>query len=258
MTVAPAFILLLTSSVTAEYRMVPAVIEAGAFYSGANVKIEGEAAAGSQMMVAITGAESSEAFDRKTRFGPVWISGGRVRVSGMPSVFLRFATGPAALLDRGSMARHQLDEAALMARMQVTPASPGDRDDAAIRAGYMALKKDDRVYRFGDSGITTGAPRSDRVPFSLQFHWPKKAPPGTYAVRIFEIRDGAVIREASLSLPVVRIGFPAWLAGLAHTRAPLYGIAAVLVAVMAGFGIDLLTTRVFGKKGRPRTDREVD
>ncbi len=86
------------------------------------------------------------------------------------------------------------------------------------------------------------------APFSLAFRWPKKAPPGNYEVRVYEVVGGAVVRDASVPFSVVRTGFPAWLSALAENRAPLYGATAVLVAVLAGFGIDLLTTRIFGKK----------
>jgi hypothetical protein len=48
----------------------------------------------------------------------------------------------------------------------------------------------------------------------------------------------------------VRTGFPAWIAELAENRASLYGVAAVLIGALAGFGIDFITTRVFGRKRR--------
>ena len=88
----------------------------------------------------------------------------------------------------------------------------------------------------------------ERSTFSLQFQWPKKAPPAEYEVTVYEVRDGAVIRGLAVPIEVVRTGFPAWLAAMAENRASLYGTVAVIIAAMAGFGIDFLTTRLFGRK----------
>ena len=51
-----------------------------------------------------------------------------------------------------------------------------------------------------------------------------------------------------MPIEVVRTGFPAWLAGLAQNQSSLYGLIAVITGVLAGFGIDFLTTRLFGRK----------
>lgn len=93
-----------------------------------------------------------------------------------------------------------------------------------------------------------GQPGDDGTPYILQFRWPKKAPPGEYQIHAFEIRDGEVARQASVTIPVVPTGFPAWLAVLSENRASLYGLAAVLISALAGFGIDFLTTHLFRGK----------
>ncbi len=58
----------------------------------------------------------------------------------------------------------------------------------------------------------------------------------------------AVARQATLPRRVVRTGFSAWQSALAENRSSLYGVTAMLAGVLADFGIDFLTTRLFGKK----------
>ncbi|HTQ57100.1 MAG TPA: TIGR02186 family protein [Bryobacteraceae bacterium] len=233
-----------TSPSPAVFRITPQVIQVGAFYDGAQVSIEGASAPRSQVIVAITGPDRQERFKRKVRFGPVWVNAGRVRISGAPSLILRFSAGPiAALLDRQTIASLRLDESSLQARMHIDP--PTDpAADAALRSSYLALKRSQGTYAFSDRGVSMGQPDEDCVPYSLHFHWPPKAPPAQYTVTVYEVRDGAIV----MPLSVVRTGFPAWLASLAETRASLYGLTAVLIGALAGFGIDFLTTRLFGKK----------
>lgn len=227
----------------------PKVIEVGAFYEGANVRVEGVAPPGSQMIVTVTGSERPEAFNRKARFGPIWLNAGKVRISGAPSLFLRFSAGRVLVQqDRECMAGRELDQAAVTERIHIDPVPPDSRTAAALRADYLALKQGDGVYLFTNSGIAAGPPQADGVPYTLRFRWPKKAPPGEYYIHAYAVRNGAVESQASAAIPVVRAGFPAWLAGLAENQASLYGITAVLIGALAGFGIDFLSTRLFGKK----------
>ena len=227
----------------------PRRIEVGAFYDGATVKVEGVAEAGSQVIVTVVGSDAEERFNRKGRLGPIWLNSGKVRISGVPSLFLRFSAAPVGtLLSRDSVARHGLDKESLMQRMRADPRAPGDRGDARIRADYLSLKEADGSYAFGDGGIQVTENGGRDAAFTLAFRWPKKAPPAMYEVRVYEARNGEVVRETSMPLEVVRTGFPAWLAGIADGRPSLYGITAVLAGALAGFGIDLLVTRLFGRK----------
>jgi hypothetical protein len=226
----------------------PRVVEVGSFYNGTAVRVEGRTAAGSQLVVTVTGSDREERFTRKERVGPIWLNSGKLRISGAPSLFLRYSTGPvAAMLGEDAMARDRLDERSLMARMRIEPQSPERPGDSAIRNDYVALRKSGGTYVFGNGGIVVkesgGSPS-----FALDIRWPKRAPPATYEVRVYEVVQGAIVREASATLSVVRTGFPAWLAGMAANRAPLYGVVAVLIAALAGFGIDRLSTLLLGKK----------
>ena len=201
----------------------PRIIEVGAFYSGASVRVEGRTAAGAKLVLTVTGSDREERFSRKARFGPIWLNASKLRISGAPSLFLRFSSGPvAAILSQSAIAQNRLDEKSLMARMHIEPQSPDRRDDAAVRNDYMALKKDGGIYAFSDGGV--GIEESgDSASYVFDLHWPKRAPPASYEVRVYEVVQGVVVREASASLSVVRTGFPAWLAEMAANRAPLYG-----------------------------------
>jgi Putative transmembrane protein (Alph_Pro_TM) len=227
-------------------RITPRQIEIGTFYSGADIKVEGMVAAGSKVIVTVVGSDRAETFNRKGRFGPIWLTAGRVRISGVPSLFLRFSSAPVEkILGREAIARYQIDEASLKARMRIEPEENGGAD--AVRSGYLELKRARKTYAFVEHGVIM-ADSADCASFALGFRWPAKAPPGAYEVRVYEVRGGAVTNQTTLPLSVVRGEFPEWLAGLSENHASLYGLTAILVGALAGFGIDFLTTRIFGKK----------
>jgi uncharacterized protein (TIGR02186 family) len=227
-------------------RLTPEVIEIGTFYSGPQVRIEGTVEDGSKPVVVIRGADVTEVFNKKGRVGPIWVNTGEVHISGVPSLFLSFSAEPvSSFLDRATIEEYQLDEAAIKRQMRVEPKA-ADRE--VIQTNYLALKTQMGSYALINDGVKMGQPAAATVPYVVDFVWPRKAPPGTYEVRLYECRDGFVVGQASAPLQVVEVGFPARIAFLAKERAYLYGAVAVMVAVLAGFGIDFLATRLFGKK----------
>jgi hypothetical protein len=230
-------------------RVTPRRIDVGPFYDGAAVAVDGAVAAGSSVVVVVAGSDREEKFNKKGRFGPIWLNSGKVSISGVPSLFLRFSAHPVAgLLSRACIEAHELDRESLARRLRMEPQADSPASGAKLRADYLALKEAEGLYAFGDAGIRLGPQDGECAPFQLQFHWPKQAPPAAYQVRVYEVRDGSVTRELTVPMEVVRTAFPAWLAAMAASRASLYGIVAVLVGALAGFGIDFLTTRLFGGK----------
>lgn len=228
-------------------RITPQVIKVDAFYDGATVRIEGAVDAGSKVLVTVAGPQAEERFNLKGRFGPIWLNAGKVRISGVPSLFLRFSSEPLeTLLEPGTIRERAFDEASLTARMRLEPR--GIRGDARTRADYLALRETDGTYAFHSPGIAMNATEGNMAGFALAFQWPKKAPPAAYEVRVYEIRQRSIVREICLPLEVVRAGFPAWLAETAYRQPSLYGVVAVCAGMLAGFGIDMLTTLLFGKK----------
>ena len=226
-------------------KVTPPVIGMGLFYTGADVRIEGVVSAGSKVAVVVRGGQRSEVFNRKVKTGPIWITSGKVAISGVPSLFLRFTDGMLRdSLAREDIDRYQLDQSAIQRQMEVHP----DHDHEVMVASWLSLKALDGTYALVRDGVKMEQPRNGAVPFSVRFPWPRKSPPGQYTVRVYEYRERAVVATSEVSLPVERVGFPAWLAAVVQQRSLIYGLMAVLVAAVAGFGIDLLVALIFGRK----------
>lgn len=230
--------------------LTPPSIEMGAFYNGADVRIEGRVERGASPIVAVRGADSKEAFNKKGRSGPIWVNAGKVEISGVPSLFLCFSAAPVrALLGPESIDKHRLDEAALKRHLLIEPAK---MDQEVIRDHYLKMKSAEGTLRIFPDGVTMGVPAPGGTPFTVRFQWPKTAPPGTYEVSVYECRDGAITRQSSVPLRVVAVGSPAALGRLAREHGTLYGMIAVLVAAMAGFGMDFVAARLLKRRRRVR------
>ena len=229
----------------------PQTIEMGAFYNGAPIRLEGTVPNGSQVIVIIRGAAKDEVFNKKGRVGPIWINVDKVHVTGTPSLFLRFSSEDMhTFLDRKVIDTFELDELSVTERMHIRTShgEPSVDYRELIQNSYLELKKKDGTYRRVANRVHT-AEVNGTTHYTVLFNWPKTAPPGSYQVEVYACRDRAIVGRSGTVLRLVEVGFPAFIANLAHEHPWGYGLLAVVVAVCAGFGIDAVASRLRPKRG---------
>ncbi len=258
-------------------KLSPETIQMGAFYNGAKVRIEGTAPAGSQVLVVIRGDENNEFFNKKGRVGPIWVNTDKIHVTAAPSLFLSFSSGDvSSLLDRASIEAYQLDEQAIKNRLacrshcrcsttaqhgavsgtlaECTGVEPDPQYRELIRSSYLALKAREGRYQTHPDAVRVVNAAEDDSRYTLELDWPKSAPPASYHVEIYACKNRSVVARTTALLGVVEVGFPAQMAALASGHPWIYGLIAVLAAIIAGFTIDALTVRLRRRSWRnPRT-----
>ena len=102
---------------------------------------------------------------------------------------------------------------------------------AKFRAGLVEVKRREGLYPAAIGQVTVQAGRLFRV--DLPF--PSRLPEGVYDIRVYLVRDGKIVAAVSRPLPVGKVGFSAQLAGWAANDGALYGLGAVLMALLAGW-----------------------
>ncbi len=241
--------------------LAPQRIAMGTFYDGSRIHVTGTAPSGSGILIVFRGSEQDEFFDCKGREGFIWLNADKIHVKHAPSLFLTFGSGSnSALLDPLSLNRYVLDEGALAARIRCLrhckcnrtgnqANEDGARDQVPdpayakmLLTSFFALKEHEGRYA-ARAGAVRLKPENGETRYSLQLEWPKSALPGKYQVEVYACRDHGVIARSATVLEVAEIGFPAYMANLSTEHRWIYGICAVLAAMLAGFGIDGLTSR---------------
>jgi Putative transmembrane protein (Alph_Pro_TM) len=254
----------------------PDAIQMGAFYNGAKMRIEGTAPSGSQVLVVIRGDEHDELFNKKGRVGPIWVNTDRIHVAFTPSLFLSFSsTDVTALLDPTSIEAYQLDEQAIKNRLasrshckcdtttrhhtwsgaieQCAGVEPDPRYRELIRNSYLDLKSRQGRYQTHLNAVRMANATADNSRYSVDFDWPRSAPPDSYRVEVYACKNRSVVDRTSAQLRVVEVGFPEQMVTLSRGHPTLYGLIAVLAAILAGFTIDALTVRLRWRSwGNPR------
>ena len=107
--------------------------------------------------------------------------------------------------------------------------------------GLVSLKEKEGLYDMDEHGIRL---EPDGL-FLHRFRIPDKVTVGSKTVTAYAIKDHRVIRTYQQKLEVDQAGAVKWLTELAYDHSALYGIVAVLVAVVAGLGV----SKLFGGKG---------
>jgi uncharacterized protein (TIGR02186 family) len=71
--------------------------------------------------------------------------------------------------------------------------------------------------------------------FSTSVQFPANVPEGAYRAEVFLIRDGKMISAETTPLFINKTGFLWQINFYAHSQPELYGIAAILIALFAGW-----------------------
>ena len=232
-------------------KLTPETIEMGAFYNSVRLRMEGTAPSGSKVMVVLRGATKDEVFNKKDRVGPIWVNVDKVHVSGPPSLFLRFSSEDVhTFLDRQAIDAYALDELSIRNRMRIRT-EHGLRDPEALKAigdHYIDLKKKDGSYRRIANRVRVDEIGNGEARYTLEFGWPKLATPGSYQVEVYACRDGLIVGQSGTIMQLNEVGFPAFMSNAAREHPYGYGLLAVILAIIAGFGIDALAVLLGGAK----------
>ncbi|MFZ0960191.1 MAG: TIGR02186 family protein [Terriglobia bacterium] len=231
-------------------KVTPPTVGMGTFYGGAKVHVAGVAEAGSKVIVVVRGPSVAEVFNKLGRVGPIWVNTGKVSISGVPALLLVFSSESLnTCLNAAALDRYQLDLESLKKHMRIETKAP-DRDRVAD--DFLVFKAHRATYRITSGSVHLGAPDQGELPYSLDFEMPRSAKPGKYQVSVLECRKGEVANQSDVDLGLVEVGFPALVARLAKEQASLYGIMSIIIAMVAGFGIDFIASRVFKRKAAAR------
>jgi hypothetical protein len=217
--------------------VVPDRVEIGAFYRGSEVSISGTIPVGAEAVVEVTGKETAEKLLRKGRRGGLWMNVGELEVRGVPSLYLAMSTS-SVLLSQAT-GGGAWGYPALTRKMEL--AGPGTAaEQAQLRDQFIKLKESQGLFGVFPGALTVASGPGNSRTVKGVFTLPTKIKPDTYKVRLSVIEQGKVTAVDPGELTVVMAGFPAMLKELAHNHALLYGVLAVVIAIVTGFSMGYL------------------
>lgn len=216
-------------------------------YHGATLSVTGENTAGDELIIRIgnTSGEAHYKYMGKAG-GFFWMKKGDVGFKNVPGVYLLATSRDIEhLLDPAGQKANQIGYEALKETAEMESASAElNGNEAKWKDEFIRFKEQQNLYAIHSGTITRQHGQASDT-YVAEVAWPYQAPPGTYTVETMAVRDGQVVERAETSFTVARSGMVAWLSNLAFNRPAVYGIMAVVIAIIAGFAVGM----VFRKGG---------
>ena len=183
-----------------------------------------------EIVVVVQGPPARETVLRKERFLGLWLNTGRQRFDDVPAYYFIAASAPLQrLLARGAGGEILSLDDRLSTIRPVRQRSPAQL--AEFRQGLVEVKRREDLYPANFGQVTVQASRL----FRAELPFPSRLPEGVYDVRAYLLRDGKIVTAVSRPLPVGKVGFNAELAGWSVQEGPLYGVGAILMALVLGW-----------------------
>ncbi len=182
-----------------------------------------------EIVVVVVGPPGRETVMRKQRVLGLWLNTGRQSFDDVPAYYAIAASQPLQrLLARGSGEILSLEDR-LATVKPVGERSP--EEVAQFRNGLVEVKRSEGLYPAVIGQITVQAGRLFRV----ELPFPSGLDEGVYEIRTYLLREGKIVAAVSRPLPVGKVGFSAQLAGWAAHDGALYGLGAILMALLVGW-----------------------
>lgn len=194
---------------------------------------------GSEVVVLVKGPLGEQVVRRKSRVGPIWLNTREIAFKGTPAYLALAASRPLEqLVPPAERARYQLGAEHLPLE-PIGAAGSSERELAEFRAALTRNKVRQGLWA-ADLGKVSFL--GDRL-FRTTLAFPANVPPGTYQVQVLEVRDGVVTSAQSSALSISKVGLEADLYNFARQQPALYGLAAIVIAIAAGWGASLVFER---------------
>ncbi|MSO92781.1 MAG: hypothetical protein EXQ86_05195 [Rhodospirillales bacterium] len=200
-------------------------------FVGTRLVLFGSAESRGDVVVVVRGPLQDAVVRRKERVAGIWVNRTEVAFRNIPSFYTVAANRPVAeFLPKDVADIHEIG----LANLEVLPEDP-DKYSAEqlheFREALIRNKQREGLYKRDVGNVIFLSPRL----FRTAIVFPANTPVGTYGIEVYLIRNADIAAHHTTLLNVRKFGIEASLYDFAHQHAALYGLLAILIAMMAGW-----------------------
>lgn len=183
-----------------------------------------------EVIVTVEGPSTPLIIRKKNRVAGIWINQDRVRIDAAPSFYAVATTGPlSTILSETDNLRHRITIPRAIRAIGLT--GEATESDAFVDA-LLRIRRDNGAYRSMQGAVQL----SDETLFRTDIVLPANLTEGEYKVRLFLTRDGRVVDHQDRVIFVRKEGMERFLFNLSRDQPLLYGLLALALAGLAGWG----------------------
>ena len=187
--------------------------------------------------IVLKGPAQSIIIREKEKVAGIWVNAEALRYRSAPSFYAIASSRPiAALVDARTRAIYELG----LDSLQLSPASaaPSAVQDRFTRGLVEQRRR---------TGLFVEAPRAVEITggvlYRARLTIPARVPTGRFTAETFLIRDGRVLAAAVRDIDVRKTGFERFVTRAADRHAILYGLTAVALSALLGWGAGRIARR---------------
>lgn len=200
-------------------------------FTGTTVTLFGVNGGGSDIIVTVIGPRTEQVVRRKDRIAGIWINADGMTFGEVPQYYFVASSRPIDEIAHPDLrARLELG----LDHLSLRPLEATERDIASIEAFRDALIRNKQRADLYSAEVSPVRFVGEQL-FRTDVPFPANVPPGIYQVQVFEMVDGQVRDAQRSTLVISKIGLEAEVFDFAQNRAPLYGIAAIVISIAAGW-----------------------
>ena len=201
-------------------------------FTGAEVLMFGAVDGEGDIVVVITGPPEDVVVRNKQRIAGIWVNAQTIRFEGVPNFYAVASTRPLSEIATPDVRENQQIGAENIA-VTVSIADRGRPAEelTTFRAALIRNKQNEGLFSREPGEITV---LSNRL-FRTGIHFPANMATGAYTASVYLFHEGNAVQSISTPILVEKVGVGAEIYNFAHRQSALYGIAAIIIAVFAGW-----------------------
>ena len=188
------------------------------------------------LAIVVRGPPAPITLRKKGRVAGIWINTDSVRFETAPGFYSVATSAPIkSLVDERNASIWEIG----VDYLQLSPTSGDSAQVAEFTRGLVDLRRRSGLWHEGEGaiGLTQNILYQARIPI------PAAVPVGAYTAEIYLIRRGRVIARAATPITIGKSGFERWVYVAAQQHGLAYGLAAVALALLAGWLAGLVVRR---------------
>lgn len=211
-------------------------------FKGSELLLFGAKQTDGDIIVVVRGPEKDTSMRLKERIMGVWVNTDEVIFEKAPTYYALAATKPVEFILPKAVLEHEKIGTEYLGLKAI--AAPEGADKATIqnfRAGLIRNMVRRALYSSKNSPVDLVGKQL----FRTNLWFPANVHVGQYAVDTYLVQDGKIQIHNTTNLQVHKVGLEAEIFSFAHDHALIYGLLAILIAVVAGWSANA----VFKKRG---------
>ena len=207
----------------------PETVAVDTFFSGGKLSISGDIPSADDVIIEVAGKDSKNLFDLKGKMGPFWMTRGKVHIDHVPGLYF-------LLLPKGRDWEKKIEDLGIgFNSLKLRMATTGSPDvPPEIFKMFIKLKKSQTLYGELKDAVVYVPGSGDKKHFTAVLNLPSSIGEGDYTIRAATIINNKVGTVATRKFLVEEVGFIKLVNHMASEHRVLYGVSAVIVALLAG------------------------